>query len=104
MIGRITALLLSLSSPIPFPISLSSILPDGGIISHLRVTISRVYPLVYMMKTSDGKLTMYNCYLSNCLFFYSTFFVTGKKVFHGERYYRRISEGGTVRLNDFWRK
>lgn len=67
--------------PAPFPIRLSSVKPDGGSISHLRVTITRVYPLIYMEKQSDGK-----------------------KVFHSERHYRRMSESASVRYERLMEK
>ena len=55
--------------PRPFPIGLRSILPDGGLVSHLRVLVARIYPLVYMEKNGDGQT-----------------------VFRSERYYWRASE------------
>lgn len=40
--------------PSPFPITLSSVLADGGIVSHVRVNIIRIFPMIYMEKTADG--------------------------------------------------
>ncbi|KAI9551569.1 hypothetical protein GHT06_021902 [Daphnia sinensis] len=69
------------SKPLPFPIALGSILPDGGVISHLQVHIVRVYPVTYMEKAPDGKT-----------------------IFRGERQYRRITESAAVRYERMMEK
>lgn len=69
------------SKPLPFPIALASILPDGGVISHIRVHIIRVYPVTYMEKAPDGKT-----------------------IFRGERQYRRITESAAVRYERMMEK
>ncbi|XP_057378960.1 uncharacterized protein LOC130701035 [Daphnia carinata] len=69
------------SKPLPFPIALASILPDGGVISHIQVHIIRVYPVTYMEKAPDGKT-----------------------IFRGERQYRRITESAAVRYERMMEK
>jgi hypothetical protein len=41
--------------PGPLNISLTSILPGGGNVSSVSVTVVRVYPLLYVEKLGDGK-------------------------------------------------
>jgi len=38
----------------PLPISLSSVLPAGGIVSCVSLTVVRAYPTVYVEKLDDG--------------------------------------------------
>ena len=40
--------------PRPFPISLSSVYPDGGLVGCTEVVVARVYPILYMEKIKDG--------------------------------------------------
>ena len=42
------------SSPVPFPVPMSSLYPDGGLVGCVHVIIVRTYPLQYMERTSDG--------------------------------------------------
>ncbi|PNF27328.1 hypothetical protein B7P43_G02761 [Cryptotermes secundus] len=42
-------------NPGPLPISLTSILPAGGVVSRVSVTVVRVYPLVYVEKLDEGR-------------------------------------------------
>lgn len=37
------------------PVSLNSVLPQGGIISLVDVIIVRTYPIVYVEKQADGR-------------------------------------------------
>ncbi|GLG98706.1 uncharacterized protein GBIM_05307, partial [Gryllus bimaculatus] len=39
----------------PFPVQLNSVLPNGGLVGCVRVLISRVYPVMYLEKLSNGK-------------------------------------------------
>jgi len=41
--------------PGPLHISLTSILPGGGNVSSILVTVVRVYPLLYVEKLGEGK-------------------------------------------------
>ena len=46
--------------PGPLSISLSSVLPHGGLVSCVSVTIVRVYPMLYIEKTDIGKSGEFN--------------------------------------------
>lgn len=37
--------------PIPFPVPMSSLYPDGGMVGCIHVTIARSYPLQYMERS-----------------------------------------------------
>lgn len=41
--------------PHPFPVPLSSLFPDGGLVGCTEAVIARVYPFIYMEKLADGK-------------------------------------------------
>ncbi|XP_021933107.1 uncharacterized protein LOC110836322 isoform X2 [Zootermopsis nevadensis] len=41
--------------PGPLPVSLTSILPSGGIVSCVSVTVVRAYPLLYVEKLDEGR-------------------------------------------------
>lgn len=41
--------------PGPLPISLTSILPAGGTVSCVSVTVVRAYPLLYVEKLDEGR-------------------------------------------------
>ncbi len=41
-------------SPRPFPVSLSSVLPDGGLVGCTEAIVARVYPMLYMEKSPAG--------------------------------------------------
>jgi breast cancer 2 susceptibility protein len=43
------------TQPGPLHISLTSILPGGGNVSSVSVTVVRVYPLLYVEKLDEGK-------------------------------------------------
>ena len=42
-------------TPFPYPVSLSSVYPDGGLVGCTSMVISRVYPLVYLEKREGAK-------------------------------------------------
>ncbi|KAI5734980.1 hypothetical protein M8J77_012729 [Diaphorina citri] len=44
----------------PLPISLSSVLPRGGLVSQVRVLLARIYPTLYLEKNTGGKATIRN--------------------------------------------
>ena len=46
--------------PHPFPVPLSSLFPDGGVVGYAEAVIARVYPLIYMEKLADGKYIFRN--------------------------------------------
>ena len=46
--------------PLPFPVPMSSLYPDGGLVGFIHVTVVRSYPLQHMERTSDG-----NCVFRN---------------------------------------
>lgn len=41
-------------SPRPFPVSLSSVLPNGGLVGCTEAVVVRVYPMLYMEKCPEG--------------------------------------------------
>ena len=43
------------ATPLPYPVSLSSVFPDGGLVGCTDVVISRVYPIVYLEKREGAK-------------------------------------------------
>jgi breast cancer 2 susceptibility protein len=43
------------SCPGPLLVSLTSILPAGGIVSCVSVTVVRAYPLLYVEKLDEGR-------------------------------------------------
>ena len=40
--------------PVPFPVPMSSLYPDGGSVGCVHVTIVRTYPVQYMERTGDN--------------------------------------------------
>ncbi|XP_063241128.1 uncharacterized protein LOC134541540 [Bacillus rossius redtenbacheri] len=48
------------SCPGPLPVSLSSVLPQGGLVSCVTVVVARVYPPVYVQRVTDGKSVVRN--------------------------------------------
>ncbi|XP_076310438.1 uncharacterized protein LOC143225246 isoform X2 [Tachypleus tridentatus] len=46
--------------PVPFPVSLSSLFPDGGTVGCVEIVVVQLYPLQYMEKTSDGRKVFRN--------------------------------------------
>lgn len=48
------------NSSLPIPVSLESVLPQGGIIGSLSLVILRKYPMMYLEKKKNSKSSMYN--------------------------------------------
>ena len=46
--------------PVPFPVPMSSLYPDGGLVGCVHVTIVRTYPLQHMERTTDGSCVFRN--------------------------------------------
>lgn len=59
-----------LARPQPLIVGLRSILPDGGLVSRVRVLVARIYPLVFMEKNEAGR-----------------------SMFRSERFHRKASDG-----------
>lgn len=40
--------------PLPFPVPMSSLYPDGGLVGCVHVTVARTHPLQHMERTDGG--------------------------------------------------
>ena len=45
---------------VPFPVSLSSLYPDGGMVGCVHVTVVRTYPIQHMERTAEGTCVFRN--------------------------------------------
>lgn len=47
---------------LPIPISLESVLPNGGMIGSLSLVILRKYPIMFLEKKTNSRCSMYSNY------------------------------------------